>query len=154
MKTIESLANNVKALDSELFGDFYRNKYNQDTKEVLNTSKYRFNEIIELENEIFTNKYFKLSVFQIDRINILLKEFDKICDAIDPERLKNFSYSMNEFGEFYFTRKSTNGIANILIHDEDCVSFSYIPYNSKEESRIDHNETSDLRDFAFSLFKF
>lgn len=128
------------------YSSFFKNQ-ESDPKSVSNS-----NEITDLLIEVIKQYGLKITAFQKDHISQIFSAFSEIQDKIDPDRLTSFKYFLNEDDEFLIYRKSSLGLTNIIIHDEECIAFSFIGKNPGERELIFFDEDIDYEIMAYKFF--
>lgn len=91
--------------------------------------------ITELEQlyEIIVQEY-PLTSFQIRELRAIINKFVYIQETIDPNRIKPFKHDYNKAEELLILyRKSAKGLFNILIDEDELVTFSYIDSTPEEK---------------------
>lgn len=135
---------------SEKFGNAYREFLDVDSS-VLQSS-FEFSELKDIYQSILNEFSSTLSEFQVNVIGDIFLQFDKITELIDPERLK-FEFSFNDDEEFLLYRKSDLGLTNVIIHDDECVAYSFIPFDKNKENQLEFFYTPiDFQKLALILF--
>lgn len=76
------------------------------------------------------------------KINLNNKvDWDQLTNAaLDPEKLKHFSHVMNEDGELLLYRRSSIGLTNLIIHEENVIALSLIPFDANRQSSVEFSE--------------
>ncbi|CAN5325926.1 hypothetical protein BH09BAC5_BH09BAC5_00750 [soil metagenome] len=131
MKSSNNMLLDEQLCQSVVAGAVYKDRLGNNS--IAANSLFGYKDIIDLYKNILMENP-TLSDFQIEAVYDIFIEFDRIRKLIDPDRLKSFEYSMNEDNELLLFRKSTDGLTNFIIHDEECVAFSHIPYNPAKQS--------------------
>ena len=136
---------------SDVFGEHY--KKSLDLTGSTAPSLFTFQDIEATYTGILMNS--TLSEFQQKALLTLFQEFNKIRGLIDPNRLKSFDSSMNEDKELLIFRKSSLGLTNIIIHDEECIAFSFIPYNPENKTMLEFVQNpAELDKLALLFFSY
>ena len=131
-------------------GEFYN--YLLEKNEGLTFSKSQVEDLSELLNSIIL-KYDSLTEFQKSMLVDIFKQFDIIRVAIDPKRLKSFTHFFNSDDELLLSRKTENGIINIIINPEDCLAFSFIPQKIEENRQFYFiHKGEDFEKLAYDFF--
>lgn len=122
-----------------------------DNIEVSPISLQFLAEINDLLNLILV-KHPGITKFQQDSLIDLFAKFNDIRETIDPNRLKPFEYSMSCDDELILYRKSEVGVTSITLNPEECLAFSFIPYNNADDRVFFFVEQND--DFEALALKF
>ncbi len=109
-------------------------------------------EMSNLLTEILDQYEKRLTLFQKDHISRILEVFSTIADEIEPERLTSFNYFLNDDDEFLIYRNSRVGLTNIIIHDEDCLAFSFIGKKPGDRELVFYEEHIDYEKLAYKFF--
>ena len=121
--------------------------------ETSSSSLSNNNEISHLLIDVKKQYGKNLTSFQLYHIAKIFESFSYIQDEIEPERLTSFSYYFNEDDEFLIYRKSRIGLTNIIIHDEECIAFSFIGRNTGDRDLIFYEEGEiDYEKLAYKFF--
>ncbi len=140
-----------KLYQSDVFGKQYKERL--DLTGSTAPSSFTFQDIEATYTNILMNS--TLSEFQQKALLTLFQEFDIIRSLIDPNRLKSFDSSMNEDKELLIFRKSSLGLTNIIIHDDECIAFSFIPYNSENKTILEFVQNpAELDKLALLFFSY
>lgn len=152
MNDIKNIANNLELFQTKQFGQVYEAKL-KNVNPALHCN-YDMQDVQDLYIRLMNEYHSDLSEFQIQTLKDLFITFDEHRKDIDPDRLKDFRYILNDDNEFLLYRRTKLGLANIIIHDDECVAFSYIPYNSDEKSVLEYFSGDDFIDLVVMLFRY
>ncbi|HRG00811.1 MAG TPA: hypothetical protein PKZ75_06825 [Bacteroidia bacterium] len=133
--------------------DLYGEKYKALLDETDSSAPilFSYQDIQDVYNTIILNA--TLTDFQQAALQNLFVVFNDIRSLIDPERLKSFDYSITEDKELLIYRKSSAGLTNIIIHDEECIAYSFIPYDPSRKPTLQFVEnTAELEQLAYLFF--
>jgi len=150
MESLETLKRNMEIMMPYGSGSFYSafiESSNTDSQSLSNN-----NEISNLLIDINNRYGMSLTTFQMDHIFQIFMTFSNIQDEIEPDRLTSFEYFLNEDDEFLIYRKSGLGLTNIIIHDEECIAFSFIGKNPGERELIFLDDDIDYEKLAYKFF--
>jgi hypothetical protein len=136
---------------SDLFGDGYKKHLDQTAVSVK--SLFSYQDVQDMYSTILIGC--RLSEFQQESVSDLFTIFNTIRGLIDPDRLKSFNFSMSNENELLIFRKSSKGLTNIIIHDEECIAFSYIPFDPESQTILRFAENGDsLEKLAYLFFSY
>jgi len=134
---------------SELYGEAYEAQLDDAVQPAQSIFNYK--DIEQMYNEIILNN--EITEFQEIALQSLFVEFNNIQKQIDPHKLASFDYAINNDNELLLYRKSSIGLTNIIIHDEDCIAYSFIPYDPNSQPTLKFKENpQEACDFAFEFF--
>lgn len=141
-----------QALQSNVFRDEYQ-KYLDDSS-LYSFTTFQFDDIQGMLDSILL-KCKTLTSFQKDTLNKLFIQFDNIRQSIDPNRLKKFDFHFNNEDELLLYRNTENGLTNIIIDNEDLISYSFIPKkdeNSNSRTLLFYDAEGDFESLAYKFF--
>jgi len=134
---------------SNVFGDQYKERLDGNVSSAISVSSFK--DVQDMFSSIVVNN--KLTSFQLEALTYLFFGFHEIRNALDPEKLKTFNFTMNNEDEFLVYRKSSIGLTNIIIHEEETIALSFIPFDPNSQSSIEFTEDSSiLLSWAFKFF--
>jgi hypothetical protein len=118
-------------------------------------SRFIFDDIDDLFSKI-VNDYPDLSQFQIKNLVMIFERFDKIRQLIDPNRLKSFDYYVNEDdNELLLFRDTSQYVVNLIIHQEDDITFSVISKSNSNDDKLHFLENeSEIGGIFYSFFSY
>lgn len=111
------------------------------------------NEVKELYNQ-FIRLYDTISEFQIKVLTNILNEVNEIKLKIDPNRLKDIEHDMNEDGDLLLFRNTSNGLINLIIHEDESFAFSYIGKENDTSLEFYSLEEADFEHLVLKFFSF
>jgi len=149
---LDGIVENEELLQTDKFNEVYSTRFEYIKEELQ--SEYLFNHINDLYTCIISDHGSKLTNDQKKSLSMLFFEFDEIQKIIDPARLKEFKYCLSNDGELLLYRKTNIGLSNIIIDDELCIAFSFIPYDSSKKSKLEYFEIDNLETPALLLFSY
>lgn len=138
-----------KTIDKEtiLFGDTY-------CSEIGEFALLSNSDIISLYSSILIEN--DLSDFQKSILSKLFIAFDTIQNEIDPNKLQKFKNVISDELELCFYRNSEKGITNLIIDEDQLITFSYISKTNQEDNIIEFYEGEEysIEKIAYSFFSF
>lgn len=141
------LARNEALYQSQVFGSQYEKRI-----EAAESSFY-YKDIDERYQSIRMNT--ALTSFQEIVLHKIFSEFEKIRKLIDPNLLELFDYDLNADSEFLLFRTSKTGLTNIIIHDDESLAYSFIPFDQNSTSTlIFYTLEADFEALALKFFAF
>lgn len=148
---LENIIKKEELLQSDLFNDLYNSYLESELNEEFQ-SVYFSDHINNLHKSIFIQFKGKLTDLQKKSLYLVFQEFDKIQKLIDPERLKEFKYCTSNENELLLYRKTNVGLSNLIIDEDGEVAFSFIPFDSSKQSRLEYFHEDNLEQPALLLF--
>ncbi len=138
---IRDIFDNIMNFNDKTF--FFKENYDQffdndDETVFINEANH---DVASIYTSILINCK-SLEAFQREVLLNLFKSFDFIRKEIDPYKLKDFQYCLTEDRELCLYRNTEKGITNLIIDEENLVSYSFI---SKTDASKD-----ELQFFDFS----
>lgn len=130
-------------------GELYSEYFSSETETFNNPL------IVEIEN--IYNKIVSGSLnITKDQEFVLRNIFDKfryVQEVIDPNRLKDFSFTITDEDDIVLYRNSQNYLINLVIHPEDDFTLSII--NKLEGNSLEYfdNNNVDFEKIVYTFFK-
>lgn len=138
---------------SEVFGEQYKEYLKADDVSTFNASLIK--DISDILNNIISELP-GLTEFHKDSLIKIFEAFNIVRRNIDPKRLKPFNYFLNEDEEFLLYRNSKQGLTNIIIDSEECITYSFISKGSDEDKlkffKEDKEGKIDFEGLAYYFF--
>lgn len=125
--------------------------------EYFNPESESFNNPLIVEiNNIYNKIVSNFPSVTKDQEFVLRNLFDKflyIQEVIDPNRLKDFSFTFSEDEDIILYRNGFNCLINIVIHPEDDLTLSIINKQKGNSFEYFDNKTVDFEKIAYLFFK-
>lgn len=148
-QTFDHIILKTELTQSEVFGDQYGELLSYSQSAAFN------NPVIEEVSELLNNilvKYDLLTDFQKDMLARIFDEFNNIRINIDPKRLKSFHHYYNEDDELLMYRETPSGLINIIINPDECLAFSFIPFDDQNRQFYFVHPGEDFEKLAYDFF--
>jgi len=134
---------------SNVFGEQYKVRLDEPVSSIISVSSFK--DVQDLFSSIVVKN--NLTDFQLEALRYLFMGFHEIRNALDPEKLKTFNFTMNADDEFLVYRRSSIGLTNIIIHEEGTIALSFIPFDPNIQNTIEFTEDpSQMVTWAFTFF--
>jgi hypothetical protein len=136
---LEYIAFKETLMQSEFAGSQYEEFFNQINSTFNNPL---FEEVGEIYNQI-VETYDYLTEHQVSILNNIMEKLNYVKEKIDPNRLKDFNFTVNNDGDLLLYRKNETGLLNIIIHPDDDFAFSYIGKEDGQKLEFFETENAD-----------